>query len=265
MTVEADGHALTLGTPQQRAVLALLLIEARHVVSMDGLIESLWPDESPASARVVVQARISELRRIFIESGVGPLIVRCGSAYVLPVSHGALDWTLFCRDADAGRQLVRAGEIAAGAALFRRALSLWRGEAFVDLDLLAVRQAARSFGEARLSVIEARIGADLVLGRSDELLAELFDLVERHPLNERLRHHLMAALHASGRTGDALAAFRDAYRLLQDELGVDPSPELIELHQRILTGQPAHSRGPRAVQGHERLPTDDSSSLRRTR
>jgi WD40 repeat protein/serine/threonine protein kinase len=230
----ADG-SVPLGGPKQRAVLAHLLLRANQVVSIDALIDGLWNEEPPESARGTIQAYVHNLRR-----ALGPSRIESHSpGYVLRVGADEFDarrFEVLLHDAQRLREEPwRAAEV------LREALALWRGPAFADLDgrLGSLQGEIARLGELRLRAIEDRIGFELAAGRHAEVLGELESLVHEHPLRERLWGHLMLARYRAGRQGDALAVFDAARRILAEELGIDPSPELQRLQEQILRQDPS--------------------------
>jgi len=234
---------LPLGGAKQRAVLALLLLHANEVVSTDRLIDELWGDSPPESAANMLQGYVSHLRKA-LEPGRGrgehELIVSRVPGYVLQIRPDQLDAERFERLSTEGRRLLADREADAAAKRLRAALALWRGGALDDLAYEAFARAdIDRLEELRLQTLEDRIDADLALGRHGALVAELRELVDRHPLRERLRAQLMAALYRYGRQAEALAVYRDARRVLLDELGVEPGPALRGLEQAILRQDPA--------------------------
>jgi DNA-binding SARP family transcriptional activator/tetratricopeptide (TPR) repeat protein len=236
-TVEAtaDGDPVDLGSRKQRLVLAVLLLEAGRPVSLDRLVDLLWPAAPPASARNTVQALISRLRAVFRAAG-GPELVTEGPGYVLRVAPEAVDAHRF---AALVRRARAAGDETA-VALFDEALALWRGDALAGAASADVAERLLAgLLEARWSACEDRIDAQLRLGRGRDVLAELAALVAAHPLRQRFVGQLMLALHREGRTDAALAAYRGLRARLAAELGLDPSPELARLEAAILAADPA--------------------------
>ena len=228
---------LDLGAPQQRAVLAILLLaEGRHV-SLDALIAALW-DEPPRAATGTVRTYVSRLRRLLgadagSESG---LIESAGDGYRFPLRSTALDLKDFLRltkEAQAAGHDSQVG-LAQAAGLLRDALGLWQGTPLAGLPGPYAESQRVRLAELHRAATEDRLAADIDLGRHVAAAAELQDLVASHPMRERLRELLMLALYRSGRQADALAAFGDAQRLLSEELGIDPGPGLRDMHQRIL-------------------------------
>ena len=226
----ADGDAVVpLGGAKQRALLAILLLSANEVVSVDRLIDELWGERSPESGVTALQVRVSQLRKAL--GAGGELILTRAPGYVIRLEREQLDLYRFERllgEADAA-------EPAVATAKLHEALALWRGLALSDLAYESFAQPAIGrLEELRLAALEKRIEADLALGRHAELVAELEALVTVHPLRERLRGHLMLALYRCGRQADALAAYQTARRALVEELGIEPSAPLRELEQAIL-------------------------------
>jgi DNA-binding SARP family transcriptional activator len=228
LEVYSDGQALDLGGAKQRALLAVLLLEANKVVSRDRLIEALWEDRPPDSAAKALQVYVSNLRKRLGRDR----IVTKAPGYAIQVSADELDLGRFER-------LVEEG----GRQRLVEALALWRGAPLADFarNRFALPEVGR-LEERRLAVLEERIEADLALGRQAELIPELESLVAEYPLRERLRALQMLALYRSGRQADALEAYQDARRSLVEELGIEPGRELRELHQTILRQDPALER-----------------------
>ena len=226
-----DGAQLQLGGPKQRAVLALLLLDAGRVVSTDRLIDALWGEQPPATAATSLQNFVSQLRKVV---GADVLVTK-PPGYRLQLEPEQLDLERFRRLVEGSRQQGAAQR----AATLREALGLWRGPALADLafESFALSESAR-LEELRLAALEERIEADLESGRHGELAGELEALVREHPLREPLRRSLMLALYRSGRQAEALQAYHDARRALVDELGIEPSAALQQLHGAILRQDP---------------------------
>jgi DNA-binding SARP family transcriptional activator len=227
LEVADHDRALALGGVKQRSLLAVLLLQANELVSVDALMDRLWGAAPPATAAKGVQVYVSRLRKLL---GEGRLDTH-GRGYVLRVEPSELDLARFEQLADEARRATP--EVAARK--LDEALRLWRGPALADLayESFAQVEIAR-LEEMRVAVLEERVDADLALGGHGQLVGELESLVARHPLRERLRCQLMLALYRSGRQAEALDAYRAARRELQEELGLDPSAELKELEQAIL-------------------------------
>src|SRR5829696_1848525 len=219
-----------LGAGKQRALVAVLLLNANRAVSRATLIDALWGEQPPETAPKMVQVYVSRLRKVLPE---GALVTR-GNGYELVAAAGDVDLLEFQRLAAEGREALARGDAAAASAVLGDALALWRGTPLAEFDEPFARVERPRLEELRLAAHEDRIEADLALGRDAQLTGELDALVARHPLRERLRAQQMRALAGSGRQAEALQAYRDARRALLDELGIQPSRMLRELEERIL-------------------------------
>jgi predicted ATPase/DNA-binding SARP family transcriptional activator len=237
LEVVAAGQPLDLGTPRQRTLLALLLVQAGRVVSYDRLLEDLWDGDPPATARHTLQGYVHRLRRT-----LGPDAWRLTArppGYQLKVATGELDAQRFQDLATAGRRALVRYDPRAAADQLAAGLSLWRGPLLADLDEVAALAPERARLEAlRLTALEDRIEADLALGGHGGLVPELEALLADHPYRERLWGQLMLALYRSGRQADALQAFHRARRVLDEDLGIEPSPWLRRRQEQILLHDP---------------------------
>ena len=237
LQVERDGRVLPLGGLKQRGVLALLLLDRNRVVPRDQLVDVLWGERPPASAANSIQIYVSKLRRLLGggDPADGSPIVTEPPGYRLRIPPGELDADRFERLITAGSEALGAGEADRAENTFAEALTLWHGPPFADFagERFAQAEIAR-LEQLRLHALEEQIEAQTTLGRLAEVLAQLPTLVDQHPLEGRLRAQLMLALYRSGRQADALAAYQDFRRLLADDLGLDPSPDLRELERQIL-------------------------------
>ena len=235
LEVSRSGCAVPLGGPRQRAVLALLLLEANRVVSMDRLAEDIWGGNPPEGWVTTLQTYVFHLRRALdpdrARGAAGDVLVTRGRGYLLWVDRERLDAARFQDGFTAGRAALQAGRYLEAAQSLRQALELWRSRVLADLaDYAFTRPEAGRLEELRLAALEARIDADLALGRHDALTGELEQLAADHPLRERLHGQLMLALYRCGRQAEALAAYRRARDLLASELGIDPGEPLQQLH-----------------------------------
>jgi DNA-binding SARP family transcriptional activator len=230
-----DGQQLQLGGPKQRGLLAILLLEESRVVSTDRLIDLLWGEQPPPTAATSLQNFVSQLRKLL---GAAVLVTK-PPGYQLQLEPGQLDLERFRLLVDAARR--EDAEIRA--AKLREALGLWRGPPLSDLafEPFAQNEIAR-LEELRLAALEERIEADLDAGRHADVVAELESLVREHPLREKLRRLLMLALYRSGRQAEALQAYHEARRKLVDELGIEPTAGLQQLHGAILRQDPTLER-----------------------
>ncbi|HEV2373991.1 MAG TPA: BTAD domain-containing putative transcriptional regulator, partial [Streptosporangiaceae bacterium] len=239
LEVHAEGCRLAVGGPREQKVLAALLLDAGRLVPLSRLVDVVWEDDPPATAAKQVRNAVSALRRLLTVGGPGPVITTEGAGYRLSLGGAVLDARLFETQAAQAAAAASAGRSAEAAGLLRSALDLWRGPALAGLSGRAVEAAAEALERRRLAVAETYCDHLLALGRDREAAAELAPLVASHPLQERSAARLMVALYRDGQRADALALYQDTRRVLADELGLDPGPELQELHQQILTDNPA--------------------------
>jgi DNA-binding SARP family transcriptional activator len=243
ISVHTDAGPISLERPQRRAVLAVLVLNANQVVSVDRLIEGLWGGAPPATARAQLQALIAAVRRTLRDAGAGDAIATRAGGYVLTVQDGQSD----LREFETLMQRARTCVVPADAARFLRdALDLWTGTALDGISAEFVEPARARLAECRLSAHEQLIDIELSLGRHHDLVAELTALVSAHPLRERLVGQLMVALYRSGRQSEALQAGRGLRRRLAEEEGLDPGPRLAQLETAILRADPALT-GPAAT------------------
>jgi DNA-binding SARP family transcriptional activator/WD40 repeat protein len=239
LEVEVDGHAASLGGPKQRALLAALLLDAGRVVSIERLVDAVWGEAPPATARHSVEVYVSRLRgELADEAGVMLGTRRPG--YILRIDRDQLDLTRFEDLVAEGRAALAERDPERAAARLREGLELWRGPPLADVAFeSSERRDADRLDELRLAAMEDRIDADLALGRHSRLVGELEALVAEHPLREQPRAQLMVALYRSGRQADALDAYRQSRDLLREELGLEPGVALQQLERRILLHDPA--------------------------
>jgi predicted ATPase/DNA-binding SARP family transcriptional activator len=237
VVLDGQGHPVTVSARKQRALLAILLLHANEVVSADRLMDDLWAGEPPASAPKGLQVHVSRLRRALAEAAPhrDERLLTQGSGYLLRVPPGELDSERFTGLVHEAGELIEARGFEPALEKLDESLALWRGRALSDFeyDEFAQTEIAR-LSELRVVALEQRTAAELELGRAELLTGELERLVREHPYRERLRGQLMLALYRSGRQAEALQAYRDARAVLVDELGIEPSVELRELHDAIL-------------------------------
>jgi DNA-binding SARP family transcriptional activator/predicted negative regulator of RcsB-dependent stress response len=246
LLVRWNGVQVAVPRGRQRAVLAALLLNAGRVVSVDELAEVLWGAHPPPSERVTVQNTVMRLRQSL--GAARSLIGTQPRGYLITIAAGELDVSRFEDSIRVAQSAIRDTSWPQAATAAAAALALWRGEPLADAgsELLTAREAPR-LAELRLQALEARIDADLHLGRHKEVIGELRLLVSAHPLRENLHGLLMVALYRDGRQGEALAAYVAARRVLVEELGAEPGLRLSQLHQQILTADRALALPPTAV------------------
>jgi predicted ATPase/DNA-binding SARP family transcriptional activator len=232
---DSDGREVTVGGPGVRALLARLLLDAGHVVSVARLVQDLYDDPAPAGAANALQSQVSRLRRAL---PVGVNLERGPAGYRLAVEPELVDMHRFMRLAAAASSALAAGDPARTVELLDEALGHWRGSALADVvDVPFAAAHVARLEERRLAAVEDRIEARLLLGHAGAVIAEARELTSAYPLRERLWAQLMRALRDSGRPAEALVAFEQARQGLVEALGMDPSPELVALHVAILRGR----------------------------
>jgi predicted ATPase/DNA-binding SARP family transcriptional activator len=241
--LDVQGQQLALGGPKQRALLAVLLLNAGEVVSVERLIDELWGEDPPEGAAHTLQVQVANLRKVLEPArprrSAGGVLRTQPPGYLVEVGHDDLDLGRFQRLAEQGRAALAAGDPEQAAGLLRAALGLWRGPALADVVLKANGQGeVARLEERRLAALEDRIQAELAAGHHYELVGELEALIVAHPLRERLHGQLLLALYRSGRQAEALAGYRRMREMLAEELGIDPSRPLRELERAILAQDP---------------------------
>jgi DNA-binding SARP family transcriptional activator len=227
LEVRSEGASVQLGGPKQRALLALLLVDAGRTVSTDRLIDALWGEQPPRTAATSLQNFVSQLRK-----QLGPeVLVTKPPGYLLRIDPLQVD----VNRVNALVTEARAAAAGERAAKLREAIELWRGPPLAEFGFEAFAQSEIArLEELRLALIEERIEAEIEEGRAAAVVGELEALVGEHPVRERFREQLMLALYQSGRQAEALEAFQEGRRVLVEELGIDPSPRLQQLHSAIL-------------------------------
>lgn len=251
-------QSVAITSAKQRAALAVLLMRANQIVTVDRLIDELWGSAPPSSARGLVATYVWRLRRLLQPAAGedGPL-VSAPEGYRLQVGDDELDAAQFGRLHELGRAQLARGEVQRAADTLGAALDLWRGEPLEDIVLHgALADEATRLADERLAALEERIEADLALGRHQAVSPQLRLLVERHPLRERFAGQLMVALYRSGRQTEALAVFRQVREQLAREFGLEPGEELAATHRMILrsdaSGRPKAAEGLSGLGAQER-------------
>jgi basic membrane lipoprotein Med (substrate-binding protein (PBP1-ABC) superfamily)/DNA-binding SARP family transcriptional activator len=236
----SGGTAVDLGPPKQRALLAILLLHVGEIVPVDRLIDLLWGDEAPRTAGHSIQIYISELRKA-LEAPAGPrLIVRRHPGYQLDVPAERIDAHRFEALVRRGSALLAAGEREEGIKTLRSSLDLWRGPALSDFTYEEFAQPyVRRFHDLHLDAIETLAAAELEAGQAASVVGLLEAAIREDPLRERSRELLMLALYRAGRHAEALRSFEKLRELLVEELGLEPSPPLQQLRDRVLLHGPS--------------------------
>jgi predicted ATPase/class 3 adenylate cyclase len=240
LEVRSGDRVLPLRGGRHRALLAVLLLHPNEVVSSDRLVDELWGEQPPPSARQMVKGYVSDLRRDLEADGEGCCIVTRAPGYVAELERTQLDAARFEALFAHASKALAAERHREAASRLRDALALWRGPALVEFayEPFAQNTIAR-LEDLRLVALEHRIAADLELGRHAELVGELEALVLEHRFRERLRELLMLALYRSGRQAEALEAYQTTRAVWVEELGIDPAPAMQRLEQKILRQDPS--------------------------
>ncbi|WP_327393211.1 MULTISPECIES: BTAD domain-containing putative transcriptional regulator [unclassified Streptomyces] len=233
---------LALGSPQQRAVLAALLLRRGRPTTIGELVDAIWGEAPPSGAVTVVRTYVSRLRKVLEPrraAGEAPqVIVSVADGYRVDVPQDALDLAVFERRVAEAKKLRTSGDLTAAGELLHAALEVWEGKPLAGLPGPLAEAERYRLDEQWLNALEARLDVDLELGRHEGVAAELASLTAEHPLRERLCELLMLALYRSGRQVEALAVYRKAKDTLVAELGIEPGPAVLELHARILAADP---------------------------
>ncbi|WP_053655042.1 BTAD domain-containing putative transcriptional regulator [Micromonospora sp. NRRL B-16802] len=254
--LHVGGGATTVTAGRDRIVLAMLLLRPGRLVPGEELVDAVWEENPPATARAQLQTCVSRLRGRFAELGLAPEIIATDPVgYRIRLAPDDLDAEVFARGVESARAAAAAGRLSEAAERFRAALALWRGPALAGIPCRSVRRRAQTLDEQRLTALEERVDVELRLGRALELIDELTESTDQHPLRERLRGQLMLALSSVGRQAEALAVYREGRRFCAEELGIEPGAELQALHQRVLAGDLALAgQSPRLVGPLRSLP-----------
>ncbi|GAA2382206.1 hypothetical protein GCM10010420_00010 [Streptomyces glaucosporus] len=246
LTAVERGVSIVPSAAKPRQILALLALQADHVVTVPTLMEEIWGENVPRSAATTLQTYILQLRRriaVALEDDptreAKDVLVTQHGGYLLQVQPGQVDVQEFEQLAASGRAAYDAGDDRVASELLGRALAMWHGPALVDVRVGSVLELeVLRMEEDRMAALERRIDADLRLGRHTELVPELRVLSARHPMHENFCAQLMVALHRSGNSWRALEAYQRLRGTLIEELGMEPSPKLQRLHQAVLSGDP---------------------------
>ncbi len=253
LVVRAGGLRVTVSAGKQRVLLAALLLRANEVVGAGELAQAVWQGQPPETARVTLQNYVKRLRQALGPLGYQRIVTR-PAGYLIEVMPGELDVTRFTELQAAAVSAARAGAWDVVSARLSEALGLWRGRPLADVPSgVLVAGAVPRLTEMRLEALEARVEADLHLGRHREVVAEVRGLAAAEPLRERLAELLMLALYRSGQQASALEAYRQVRRHLVEQIGIEPGPGLRELNQRILRSDRTLLLAP---QGPDAVPAD---------
>jgi DNA-binding SARP family transcriptional activator/basic membrane lipoprotein Med (substrate-binding protein (PBP1-ABC) superfamily) len=238
LDVRLGGETLALGGGKQRAVLAVLLLRAGEVVSVERLVDEVWGDDPPPSAAHTLESYVSRLRQLF--NGHGPRLVRRGAGYALELGDATLDARGFAELQERASLAAAMEEHLETVELTGLALAMWRGPALADVALASAGRAeADRLEELRLRTYELRFDAELALGRHEQAIGELQKLVAQNPYRERFVAQLMLALYRAGRHAEALEVYEQTRRRLDEDLGLQPSADLQQLSGQIVRQDPS--------------------------
>jgi DNA-binding SARP family transcriptional activator/Tfp pilus assembly protein PilF len=227
-----DDAPVPAGTTKQRCVLAVLALEANHVVPVETVIDRVWDDTPPDAARALVQTYVARIRRSFADSGIPAVLTYRSGGYALTIDPDLVDSHRF-------RRLTTSSSTVDD---LRAALSLWHGEPLSGLAGSWARSMRDTLAGQRLSAQRRLLDLRLAAGAADELLGELDELLASHPLDEKLIEQRMLALYRAGRQADALDCYREARTCLREEVGDEPGPDLRDLHLKVLRRDPELNR-----------------------
>ncbi|MEY9934197.1 putative ATPase/DNA-binding SARP family transcriptional activator [Catenulispora sp. GP43] len=237
LEIRVDGAPVALGGARLRTLMSRLALDPGRAVTIGALVDALWADEPPEGAANALQSLISRVRKVL---GDPALLAAAPGGYRLAIAPESVDAVRFESLSRSGREALRAGDPSAARATLREALALWRGPALADVaDAAFATAPAARLDELRLAALTDRLDAELRLGQAAEALAELEALSAEHPLRENVAALHVRALYAVGRQADALAVYEQVRRALADQLGIDPSKELAEVHLAVLRSDPA--------------------------
>jgi DNA-binding SARP family transcriptional activator len=245
LEVSAQGAVAELGPPKQRALLAILLLHAGEIIPVDRLIDLLWGEDPPRTANHSIQIYVSDLRKAIDSLGGKEVLTTRPPGYLLNADPVSIDARQFERLVDEGTRKLRSGDHLEGAKDLRAAMGLWRGPALSDFTYEEFAQPyIRRFHDLHLDAIEELAGAELEAGQASEVVPMLDAAIREDPLRERSRELLMLALYRSGRHAEALRTYQQLRTQLVEELGLDPSPPLQRMQERILLHDPTLSPPP---------------------
>ncbi|MFF1763783.1 BTAD domain-containing putative transcriptional regulator [Streptomyces sp. NPDC058251] len=251
--VLADDGQVKVGGPRHRTILALLLLNPERTVSVDKLVDAVWGDQPPATARTQVSICIAALRKSFRKAGITEeVIVTAHPGYLLRATGHRLDSLEFSALVSSAERAVQEKRLSDAARHYEEALRLWQGPALAGVTGAAVEDEARRLEELRLNTYDDAIAVELELGHHQRIIPELDATVRAHPMRERTRLHLITAQYRSGRRAEAMETFRLGRRLFINELGLEPGPALRELHDAILHDDVEPAAGEREPAAAER-------------
>jgi SARP family transcriptional regulator, regulator of embCAB operon len=245
LEMSVDGAFVPLGTPKQRAVLAMLLMNRNSPVGVDRLITALWEGEPPTGARASIHSYVSNLRKLLSGVGIDPRVVLVAAppGYRLNIAENACDLGRFIAEKTAGVHMAASGRFEDASRHLSNALAQWRGQVLEDLrNFEFVDTFATSLIEEKILVHTAQAEAEIACGRASAVITELENLTAEHPYREPLWTQLITAYYLTDRQSDALAAYRRVKTTLAEDLGIDPGQTLRDLNERILRQEPMDAK-----------------------
>lgn len=245
LEMSIDGALVPLGTPKQRAVLAMLVINRNRPVGVDALITALWEEWPPSGARASIHSYVSNLRKLLSNGGIDPKTVLAAAppGYRLSIPDNTCDLGRFIAEKTAGVHAAAAGRFEEASRYLSAALKEWRGPVLDDLrDFQFVDSFATALVEDKILAHTAKAEAEIACGRASAVITELEALVVEHPYREPLWTQLITAYYLTDRQSDALNAYRRVKTTLADDLGIDPGPTLRALNERILRQEPLDAK-----------------------
>lgn len=245
LQLSVNGNAVPIGTPKQRAVLAALVMNRNRPMAADSLINAVWGEDPPSEARASLHAYVSNLRRLLSTVGFDgkTMLEKVSPGYRLNVAELDVDLGRFIHERNEGVQAATAGRFDEASRHYRAALAQWRGEMLEDLrGFDFVSAFATAMAEDRIATHIALAESEIACGRAKNTIGDLERLVAEHPFREPAWEQLMIAYYVSARQSDALDAFQRLKTVLAEELGIDPSAQLRDLHERILRQEPMDTK-----------------------
>ncbi|MGW1894601.1 BTAD domain-containing putative transcriptional regulator [Streptomyces sp. NPDC002004] len=239
LNVMAGNTPVAVSGPRQRTILSMLVLAWGRVVSVDSLVDAVWGDRPPATARTQIAICVGALRKAFKQAGAGgDVIATVHPGYSLKTARSETDAMRFSALVAQAAASTSRGEPNEASALYRKALDQWQSSAFAGVTGRRIEDEATRLDEMRLAAYEAWSEVELRLGRHQALISELAAVTQEYPFHEQLRHHLMLAQYRAGRRAEAAEGFRSWRRHFVGELGLEPSPAILELHSAILRDDP---------------------------
>ncbi len=250
LQMSVDGALVPLGTPKQRAVLAVLVVNANRPVDVDYLIGAAWDRRPPQGARATLHAYISNLRRLMSSAGIDrSLLANAPPGYRLGIGDNQYDLGCFRIEKDAGVRAAAAGQFEQASRHMSEALAQWRGPVLEDLrDFQFAETLATALDEEKVLAHTTHAEAEIACGRPHAVIMDLETLIAAHPYREPLWAQLITAYYLADRQSDALDAYLRLKSLLAEDLGIDPGPKLRQLHEQVLRQEPVDVR--KAAQAH---------------